>query len=216
MIHFSTFRVHFGPESSEPCSEKADSHMATNNQKKPSVFQGHVNNLLDGFTATPGPDFTSLMVQGQQQATTAIIADLQAIDIRNTAVATAKAAYNLALTDRKDSSAADGEYVASLEAALKVQLYGNQGALNTFGIGPAKQRTSPSPKKKVAAAATAAATRVARGTKGKKQSLAITAVPEPLVSVTGVVGAPAAGTAPAASASPAPAPNPAPAGTAGH
>ena len=67
---------------------------------------------------------------------------------------------------------------------------------------------------KVAAAAKGAATRVARGTMSKKQRLAITAVPEPTVSVAGVAGAsaaaaptaaePTAGTAPAASSSPNP------------
>lgn len=189
--------------------------MATNNQKKPSAFQGKVNSVLGGFTATPGPDFTSLKVQGQDQENTAIVADLQAIAERIGSVAIARAAYALAVADRKDSSVADEAYVAGVVASLKVQLYGDQAALNTFGIGPNKPHTLASSKTRVAAAAKAEATRTARGTMSKKARLMITAVPEPLVSVTGVTPAPApaaptAGTAPAASASPVPA------GTAGH
>jgi hypothetical protein len=129
-------------------------------------------------------------------------------------------AYEATRTARKQWQAAVASEariqaeVAPLRASLKKYLQARFGALDpemqSFGFTQAKlpQRTVAS---KSAAVQNAQATRAARGTKGKKQRLAITGA-QPAAATANAPGAPKASAAPA----PAPAQTPSPPATVAH
>jgi hypothetical protein len=90
------------------------------------------------------------------------------------ALDTAAVAFHKAVSNNNDAHTQTHQFMLDLRAAIRVLFGTDAVALADFGLEPPKPRTKK-PATLVAAAQKADATRKARGTKGKKQKLAITA-----------------------------------------
>jgi hypothetical protein len=107
-----------------------------------------------------------------------------------------------ALTNKLDVEAKVGPVITAYKSFVKATFTGASQTLADFGLEPPKARTPLSTEQKAVAVAKAAATRQARGTKGKKAKLSVKG------NVIGVNVIPV--TEPPAAPPPEPAPEPAP------
>ncbi len=162
--------------------------MATASTQTPSKFQASLETLVAGLSNTTSVALASLMIGGISMTRTEIIAKLKAVDALILAVAQVKQAYAAAVAARKTGLVAGHLFYENVVMALK-QVIGatNQAQLAAFGIFPPKPRAVPSAETKAMAKMKAAATRKARGIKGKKERASITTSPQSkLQMVTGV------------------------------
>ncbi len=165
--------------------------MASSKSNSPSKFQVEVQTMINGLTNDVPSTLTSMIVSGTTLTIAEVIAQFNAILQILTNVSQTKLAYTAAVAARKAGLVADRAFYANVVAYLK-QVFGttNQAQLAAFGVNPPKERAKPSSTTRAIATAKAAATRAARGTKGKKQKLAITATAQPSLQVLGPDGQP--------------------------
>jgi hypothetical protein len=149
--------------------------------------------LADGLTQN-AKQFGILTVGGQPYKAADVAKVLQARINAQKAVIAAQGVLHGAVATAKVQLASSRALIKAVKQALRFMFSNDVNTLATFGLEPNKE-PELKPATQVAAAAKAKVTRALRGTKGKKQKLAITA-PE---------AAPAApeGATPAAAPSPA-------------
>jgi hypothetical protein len=165
--------------------------MATTKSNTSSKFLTEIQDMVNGLTNSVPSTLKSMSVGGDTMTIAEVLAQFQGIlQVLNT-VSQTKLAYTAAVAARKAGLVADRGFYANVVANLK-QIFGsgNQAQLAAFGIQPAKPRSKPSTTTRAIATAKAKATRVARGTMGKKQKAAITTTPQPTVQVLGADGQP--------------------------
>ncbi len=163
-----------------------------------------VENMFSGLTADSAPSVAQLKVAGITYSKAQILAKLQAILALYTAAANAKAASKAATAARKAQGSTNMAFVGNLRSALLQALGNDPAALASMGIvvKPRAKRTATAI---AIAKAKASATRLARGTMGKKQRAQKQA---PQLVVLGQDGQPLGSSAsPAAVAAPTPTPS---------
>jgi hypothetical protein len=153
--------------------------------------------LIDGM-GKHGAAITTILIGGVPQTPAQIVASLQARIDRGNAALTSKATWQNAVVADKAGRASSSRYVAGLRQALLVAFAGQLDVLADFGLTERKSRVAP-PEEKVAAAAKAKATRVARHTMGKKQKAAIKGTLTPAAPAPEVPASPAPVATPATS-----------------
>ena len=183
------------------------------NAIRPTAFEQELKKIDEGLLQFI-PKTVTIMVNGTSLKQPQIDSTIQGFIKAFKAVDAAKQAYADAVNGRKAISLQARTFYKGLKAAIK-QLLGPQSPqLSSFGIPMDKPRKATNQTRTVAQGK-AAQTRAVRGTKGKKQRLAVKVVGEPSVTF-GADGqlqvGPRAVNLPAASDSTAPAPesNPAP------
>src|ERR1019366_2714968 len=165
------------------------SNTPKNNRIQQTAADQH---LIDGFN-DPATTIASLVIASATVQKTDIVATLQSrIDSRKT-VESARAAWQTAVQADRALEDKTKPFVAALRGSLLASFAGNIDTLARFGLVP-RQKPVTTPEVKVAAAAKAKATRVARHTMGPKEKAKIKGTVTP--------------TAPATSSPTAPAPSP--------
>jgi hypothetical protein len=152
--------------------------------------QQNADGLLLAGTDKHYPGNASLTFGGATHTTTEI---KQALNDRMSArknTDAAKAAYDAAVKAERDTRARTGKLVLQYKGFLLVTNGEDVTALADYGLKPRKQAVVK-PATRVAAAAKAKETRKARGTKGKRQRLAIKAAATEPTAATPVAPAPA-------------------------
>ena len=160
--------------------------------------------LVDGLTKHASI-IASLYVGGTSLTNAAIVSKLQALIAAVNATNTARASLHALVLAEEQLRTSSAQFVADVRQTILAMFSTQTDVLADFGLAPRKKPVV-TPQVKVAAAAKAAATRKARGTKSKKQLAEVSG------DVTGIVVTPvtAAAAVPATTATPAAAP-PAPA-----
>ncbi len=180
------------------------SHTPSKGRDKANVINGFVA-LRDALAANPAASATYELPSG-----TFTVPELtEEIDEYMAAVAEVTAAtlaFHAAVEKEKKLRATAFARRAELKAVIAARIGKHATGMANFGFAPAKVRVV-SPKAKLAAAIKAKATRIARGTMGRRQRLAITG------NVISVTIAPVIGSAGPASAPDAPGPGSAKPGT---
>ncbi len=116
----------------------------------------------------------TVTVGGTALPPAAVLANVQSRITAQATLDAATVAFHKAVTNNNGTHTQTHQFMLDLRAAIRVMFGTDAVALADFGLEPPKPKTE-SPATRVAAAQKAAATRKARGTKGKKQKLAITA-----------------------------------------
>ncbi|MHB8417433.1 MAG: hypothetical protein ACYDCL_05120 [Myxococcales bacterium] len=124
----------------------------------------------------------SLEVDGQVATQPAIDGRLQGYLKTFDAVEATRQAHQEALAARLAITVEAREYEKALKAAIKSHFGRQSAVLTSFGIAPDKA-LSATTVEKVLAAAKRGQTRAVRGTKGKRQRLAVTVVGDPPITV---------------------------------
>jgi hypothetical protein len=101
------------------------------------------------------------------------VALVASIVAKMNAVTQNKFAWLESIKNLQKAEATDGETVKAIRTMLSLQFQNNLTALDSLAITPKKPRTPMSAEALLAASAKAKSTRVARGTKSRKQKLAI-------------------------------------------
>ena len=160
--------------------------------KSKGKFLGTVLALVSGVTK----DLTaamSLTVGGVLMTRAAILAKLAGIQALFDDVATTHNAWQAAVK-RKDDGAEEGkQFVADLKKAVESQFGPRSARLLDFGLSLPKARAPRTAAEKATSAGLGQQTRKVRGSKGKKQRLAVTVVGKPGVQLLGPDGKPLAG-----------------------
>ncbi len=142
------------------------SNTPKNNRIQQTAADQH---LIDGFN-DPATTIASLVIASATVQKTDIVATLQSrIDSRKT-VESARAAWQTAVQADRALEDKTKPFVAALRGSLLASFAGNIDTLARFGLVP-RQKPVTTPEVKVAAAAKAKATRVARHTMGPKEKL---------------------------------------------
>ena len=129
-----------------------------------------LGSLIAGIQKHPPPGV--LLIEGKIYTTAALVQDLQAIIDPLNATVSARAAY-LEATKNSDAVMSDNQsFIVGLRQMLQLMNGQSPLILSDFGLSPRK-KVILTPAQKTLKAAKAKATRLARGTKGKKQAAAI-------------------------------------------
>jgi hypothetical protein len=144
--------------------------------------------LVDGLTKHASI-IASLYVGGTSLTNAAIVSKLQALIAAVNATNTARASLHALVLAEEQLRTSSAQFVADVRQTILAMFSTQTDVLADFGLAPRKKPVV-TPQVKVAAAAKAAATRKARGTKSKKQLAEVSG------DVTGIVVTPVA--APAA------------------
>ncbi|HEX3772268.1 MAG TPA: hypothetical protein VHV30_15435 [Polyangiaceae bacterium] len=150
----------------------------TNNSKEMTITTER--QMLVGIDKYLKAATTTVTIAGTPYTPAQLESGIQAHLDAAAASQTAKASYAVTVQKEQAARALVHEVILGLKAWVVAQ-YGKNAVdvFTDFGFAPPKTG-HPSPETKVAAAAKAKATREARGTRGKKQRLAITgATPAP-------------------------------------
>ena len=181
--------------------------MATTKKTTNSSFMTELQNMVNGLINDVPSSLRSMNVGGSSMTLPQVLAQMQAMLLLFTNVASARQAFQAAVAAKKAGLVSAHAFYSNVVTNLK-QVFGtNQAQLALFGIKPPKAKAQATTTTKAIAAAKRAATRQARGTKGSKQKLAITTAPKATLQVLAPDGTPLIGGAPA----PAPAASAAPA-----
>jgi hypothetical protein len=178
-------------------------------------LSGHVFrvvNLLAGFRKNPTPGgMASIPVGGKNVPVVDLVANLQGMVDRDTAVREAKDAVGTAILKRDESKPEDRQLVKDLRQVLPQILGSEPTELGTFGVGVTKRAKATTNTNAVANAR-----RASRRTK-KANALATVEATAPQVVVLDSEGKPIGPEAPSANEAPAStAPAPAPTGSTSH
>ena len=184
--------------------------MSTSNTKLPSKLQSKLDAAISGLTNSNLAMLNSLIILGTALSKAEVIARLKSFSQLFVAVTVTRQAYSGAVVARKVAMPSVHTFFTAFEATLKQALGpSNQGLLPTFGSSVPRTKKVATPEAKAIAQVKAAATRKARGTKGRQQALAIKATPDMVVQVVAPPG-PSQSTAPVSPATPVPASEAAP------
>lgn len=165
--------------------------MNTNKDKNVNKFRQAIAGVQKHFASTP-----TLALAGTSMAPKDIVASLQGvIDAVDRSGATSKTFHD-AVTAQHAALAKGNAILKALKMLVQNQLGSSQEVFGDFGF-PIPTRKTPSEETKAAAVAKRAATRAARGTKGKRQKAKIKgAVPQTTPTGSQPSAAPAGGAAP--------------------
>ena len=147
------------------------------NTPKPNNRRSRVaalQKLIDGLTLYQAT-FTTVMIEGEQLATSQVLTKLGEIVTAALAVETALAAWEAAVSTDVALSASTASFVSHLRQALLIAFSGQLEALAAFGLTERKRRVF-TPEQVQVAAAKARATRAARHTMGPRQKAQIKGV----------------------------------------
>ncbi len=183
--------------------------MAPNLPKKNRPnYLANLEKLVEGFTLHAA-DVQQLIIGGAVVKSADIVAKLDARVAQAKVVGTTNATWRAAVEADKAATQDLKPFLSNVRQALLVVLAGKTEALADFGL-TARKKPTMTPQARTAAALKAKATRVARGTMGKKQKAKIvanvevaaaTAVPVKTVPVEAGGATPAAAPATPATAS---------------
>ncbi len=190
------------------------SHMTTKpNGITPAKFEADLAELLDALVAN-FPAATTITVNGRAMKQKAWVALVRRYLKAFRAVDPVLQAYRDVVNRRRAVEVEARELVKALRAAVKTLLGNQSPLLSRFGIPMDTARTT-SAQDTLVSVAKRRQTRAVRGTKGRKQRLAIKTVGNPPLGVTSEgelnVGAPPVNVAPPSTPAAAPEPGPAPA-----
>lgn len=129
--------------------------------------------LIDGLTASPPANTTSVLINNVTFTLPELLAKLSGYHATYDAAAKAETARAAAVQEREAVMVEAAALVAGARTVIKGMLGRHNPALSNFGITPDKEPTPLTAEQKVARAAKAKATRVARHTMGKKQKAKI-------------------------------------------
>jgi len=147
--------------------------MATTNSESRTNQMAADQALADGLTQN-ATQFGTLTVGSQKYKAADVAKVLQDRITAQKAVITARGTLNGAVVAAKTQLASSRALIKAVKQALRFMFSNDVTTLAMFGLAPNKA-PAQKPATKVAATAKAKATRTLRGTKGKKQKLAITA-----------------------------------------
>jgi hypothetical protein len=174
--------------------------MKSSDPRSPVKLEIDLSDISNGLTGSSNSLLNSLVVLGVVMSKASILAKAKSYLQVLTPVDQTKHAYLAALATRNASLAEIHSFVAGLSLVLKQTLGpANHGELGSFGILPPTPRKAPSAETKALATVKAAETRKARGTKGKRQRLAIPPVTNVTLRILGPDGQPVDGGAPSTS-----------------
>jgi hypothetical protein len=165
--------------------------MNTNKDKTVNKFRQAIAGVEKHFASTP-----TLAVAGTPMTPKDIVASLQGvIDVIDRTGTTGKAFHD-AVAAQRAALAKGNAFLKALKMLVQNQLGSSQAVLGDFGFQiPTRQR--PTEETKAVAVVKRAATRVARGTKGKRQKAKIKGtVPQTTTTGSQPGAAPGGGTAP--------------------
>jgi hypothetical protein len=176
--------------------------MATSTILKPTKMQTELDAAMAGLTNSTLTTLGSMMILGAMMSKAEVIAKLKSLSAVYAAATNARSALSAAVNARSAAKASTEAFYEAVVMALKLALGPtNQGMLPGFGVALPKPRKEASVEAKTIAKAKSAATRAARGTKGKQQRLAITTQPAMSLQVLGTVGQPVSTSTPSSNAS---------------
>ena len=176
--------------------------MATNITNQPSKMQTRLDAAASGLSSINLTTLNSMMILGAMMAKAEVITKLKSLSAVYAAATNAKQAFAAAVKVRKAGQQQTMAFYDALVMALKLALGPtNEGMLPSFGVALPKEPKQATVETKTIAKAKAAATREARGTKGKQQRLAITAQPGMSLQVLGPDGQPVGASASGSNAS---------------
>jgi hypothetical protein len=115
----------------------------------------------------------SLMLGNTSYTIAALVQSIQTLCGAIMALDAAQAQVSQAVTDLRATNAQIGPIVQAAERMVRTMFGSAAGPLGDFGLQPPKVRTPLTSQQLLVAATKARATRKARGTKGRKQRLAI-------------------------------------------
>jgi len=145
----------------------------------PQAFIVALKALLSGMKTSMPAGLTQLTAGGKVSLLADLEAELQGIlDVYQAAEDTA-IAHARAVKDREDLAVTAVPRYAAIRAAVKAAFGQKSVELAKVGIQPNKTPPAPTVEQKKQRVAKAQATRVARGTKGKRQKQAIKGQPPP-------------------------------------
>jgi hypothetical protein len=176
--------------------------MATNTTLKPTKMQTELDAAATGLSNSTITTLGSMMVLGVMMSKADVIAKLKSLSAVYAAATNARSALSVAVNARIAAKPSTEAFYEAVVMALNLALGpSNQGMLPGFGVALPKARKEASVEAKTIAKAKSAATRAARGTKGKAQRLAITTQPSMSLQVLGTDGLPLVSTASSSTAS---------------
>lgn len=149
--------------------------MASDNS--PGRYGKQLTALANGLLANPPGAQTTVVVEGAAIPTATLAAEVKGYDAIWAAVESTDLAHTQAVQVRTKAEATVHPRVANIIAAIKGMLGPTNPNLEPlYGIAPDKEAAPLTTEKQAVKNAKAVATRLARGTKGKKQKAAIKGV----------------------------------------
>jgi hypothetical protein len=160
--------------------------MGTSNQA--SKVEKSSTTMLKAWTKDVQAWDDELLIDGKRMTPADVVAQIQGICDRHKNVRTCRAQFKAAVRTRNSAIAKDLAFLTNLGHLVRAKWGPALVQVKSYGLQPIKRRGKLGVDEQVIAKAREKETRAIRGTKGKRQRLAITTEPKPTVVVRGIGG----------------------------